>query len=97
MASNAAVLLVTDVEVLPESVEQWVNKTYEDKLSAGAVQILTNIQEAGEHSLSFSRSQSCRNLTCIHLQIMPMYGAFVIISNCVQCNVKYLVSFLLTS
>ncbi|KAG0581764.1 hypothetical protein M758_3G005100 [Ceratodon purpureus] len=46
MASNAAVLLVTDVEVLPESVEQWVNKTYEDKLSAGAVQILTNIQEA---------------------------------------------------
>lgn len=49
MASNAAALLVTDVSKLPESVEQWANKTYEDKLSGGAMQILTNIQEAGEH------------------------------------------------
>ena len=47
MASNTAVLVVTDVQTLPESVEQWVYKTYE--VSGGAVQILTNIQEAGEH------------------------------------------------
>ena len=49
MASNAAVLLVTDVPTLPESVEQWVTKSYEEKLSGVAVQILTNIHEAGEH------------------------------------------------
>lgn len=51
MATNAAVLLVTDVSTLPESVEQWVNKTYDDKLSGGAaVQVLTSVQESGKHS-----------------------------------------------
>ena len=55
MAANAGVLLVTDVQVLPDSVEQWMNKTFEDKLSGGApLQILTNIQEAGKHFSDFS-------------------------------------------
>ncbi|KAG0555369.1 hypothetical protein KC19_12G164700 [Ceratodon purpureus] len=58
MAGNAGVLLVSDVQTLPDSVEQWVNKIFVDKLSGGAsLQTLTNVQdtdgklEAGTSSL----------------------------------------------
>jgi SAM-dependent methyltransferase len=42
MASNAAVLLVTDVATFPEASEQWANNTY----SGATVQTVTNIQDS---------------------------------------------------
>jgi hypothetical protein len=49
MATNAVVWVVTDVPSVPDSVEQWANRTY----SGAAVQIMTNIQESGKHSYDF--------------------------------------------
>lgn len=54
MTSNAGILVVTDMHSLPDSVEQWANKTFEDKLSGGAgLRILTNIQKVGKAFLLF--------------------------------------------
>lgn len=54
MAANAGVLVVTDLETLPDSVEQWVNKSLEGKSSGGVpLQILTRIQEAGKRFSDF--------------------------------------------
>ncbi|XP_024392845.1 anamorsin homolog 1 isoform X1 [Physcomitrium patens] len=47
MANNVGVLLATDMQALPDSVEQWAIKNYEDKLSGGAsLQVAKNILES---------------------------------------------------
>jgi hypothetical protein len=80
MAANAGVLVVTDLETLPDSVEQWVNKSLEGKLSGGVpLQILTRIQEAGKRfsdfCFSFPRFKSCQ--VQIHF-CLRMYDARVL-------------------
>ncbi|XP_024383003.1 anamorsin homolog 2 [Physcomitrium patens] len=47
MAKKVGVLLFIDLQPLPDSVEQWVKKTYHAELSGGAtLQIVFNTQEA---------------------------------------------------
>lgn len=46
MATNALVLLVTDVSALPELAEQWAKKTYAE----ASLQIVTDVQASGNHS-----------------------------------------------
>jgi hypothetical protein len=47
MAKKVGVLLFTDLRPLPDSVEQWVKKTYHDERSGGAtLQIVFHTQEA---------------------------------------------------
>lgn len=49
MANNVGVLLATDMQALPDSVEQWAIKNYEDKLSGGAsLQVAKNILESSK-------------------------------------------------